>query len=207
MVAKKGPKRLLIVEGGGDHNQALQAECREAFTRLQESAGVKERARVCPAGGRKAAYDKFCAELGKAGEGDRVVLLVDAEDVVIAKTRWQHVRTRFDDSWHQPEGTTEEHLHLMAVTMETWLLADPSSMKLVFEQRFDESKIPKWTSLESVPKSDINQALKTAITPRNDRDRGYDKGRHSFRALKHVSASTLESKCPSAKALFDTLRR
>lgn len=192
-------QRLLIVEGGGDHNAELKTACREAFTKLQEAAGVKNRARVRPAGGRKAAYDLFCHELSEAAEGDLVALLVDAEDVVTAKSRWEHVAHRPGDGWKKPDDATEDHLHFMAVTMETWLLAEPSGLKAVFGPAFKPDEIPKWFGFEAVPKSTINATIAKATG-------GYDKGRHSFRALAKVSTPALEAACPSAKALFDHLR-
>lgn len=207
MVARKTVKRLLIVEGGGDHNQALQAECREAFRKLQESAGLGGRlARVYPAGGRKAAYDLFCAELGRAGPGDSVVLLVDAEEVVTAAKRWQHVKDREGDGWQKPAGTTEEDIHFMAVVMETWLLADPAALEQVFGDQFDQTRLPAWPDLEAVPKSAIYDVLRKATTTKDKPHGAYDKGQHSFKVLKAVAAPQLQYRCPSAKAFFDHLR-
>lgn len=197
MVARK---RILIVEGGGDRNHALQIECRRAFQALQKSAGLTGTlARVYPEGGRKQAYDLFCAELKEAGAQDRIVLLVDAEEIVTASARWQHVKDRQGDGWEKPPGADESHLHFMAVTMETWLLAQPSALAKVFVAAFKPDAIPQWPNLEKVPKATINTTIDKATG-------GYDKGQHSFRALAEVSAPALEASCASAKTLFDQLR-
>jgi hypothetical protein len=207
VVTRSRGRRVLIVEGGGDHNPSLQSECREAFCKLQESAGLTGRlARVYAAGGRKAAYDLFCAELAKAKEGDIVVLLVDAEEIVTAATRWQHVKDREGDGWDLPAGAGEEHLHFMAVVMETWLLADPAALGAVFGNQFDATKITSWTALETVPKGAIYAAMKKATASQDKPHCAYDKGAHSFKALKAASARNIEARCPSAKALFDYLR-
>jgi hypothetical protein len=199
------PKRLLIVEGEGSRNHALKIECREAFTRLQERAGVgRRKAKVMPAGGRKQAYDVFCSELQRASRDDVVVLLVDAEDVITAPTRWGHVRARTGDGWERPAGATEDHLHFMAVIMETWLLADPPALQAIVGPGFDASKIPAWPKLEDVPKAAIYDALRRATHAGGT---AYDKGAHSFKALARVDAAKLEAACPSALALFEHLRR
>lgn len=192
-------KKLLIVEGGGDRNTELSIACRKAFSALQLSAGVQQQARVVAAGGRKAAYDKFVTEFSNAGEQDRIVLLVDAEEVVTTGARWQHVKDRQGDGWAKPDGADERHLYFMAVTMETWLLAEPSGLAKVFGGAFKPGTIPKWPNIEQVPKTRINTTIGKATG-------GYDKGQHSFSALAGVSALALEASCPSAKALFDHLR-
>lgn len=53
-------KRELYVEGGGDKNPILASECRRAFSKLFEKAGVVHKPRVIACGGRKSAYDQFC---------------------------------------------------------------------------------------------------------------------------------------------------
>jgi hypothetical protein len=205
MVAPKTGKRVLIVEGGGDHNQALQTECRKAFKALQESAGIPRKARVCVAGGRTKAYDRFKSELKTAQEGDRIVLLVDAEEVVAqGQTRWGHVKQRGGDGWEMPSGATEDNLQFMAVVMETWLLAEPTGLETALQGVFDAALVPKWPDHEAIPKQKIYDTLKRATTGQA-RD-GYDKGQHSFKALMAVQATVLAARCPSAKSLFDVLK-
>jgi len=81
----KPRKRLLFVEGGGDKNPSLASECRRAFSKLFEKAGITLRPGVIACGGRKSAYDQFCAAL--ADDDADVWLLVDAEDTVAAGPR------------------------------------------------------------------------------------------------------------------------
>ena len=172
---------------------------------LQESAGLKGRcARVVVGGGRKAAYDAFCQLLSESAKGDSVWLLVDAEDAVVASSRWEHVRTRVGDGWKCPPGATENHLHLMNQVMETWLLADPAALKEVFKARFAPAAIPAWPDLEAVPKLTIYDALKKATGAGTN---AYDKGQHSFKVLALVDATKLAQACAAAAALFTSLKK
>jgi hypothetical protein len=56
----KPTKRVLYVEGGGNHNSSLASECRKAFAKLLENADIEHKPRVVACGGRKRAYDQFC---------------------------------------------------------------------------------------------------------------------------------------------------
>jgi hypothetical protein len=82
----------LYVEGAGPR-RAQQSQCRRAFARFFESAGVKNRPGVEPCGGRKEAYDNFCLAWKTRGQASLPLLLVDAEeDVVEGRTVWQHLK-------------------------------------------------------------------------------------------------------------------
>lgn len=94
----KPPKaRQLYVEGGGDKNPSLRTECRRAFSKLFEKAGITNKPRVIACGGRKSAYDQFCTALEEAES--EAWLLVDAEEVAPCPPvdPWAHVKARPGD--------------------------------------------------------------------------------------------------------------
>ena len=94
----------LFVEGGGD-NDALKSECRRAFQKLLERAGMKGRLpRVVACGGRRSAFEQFCTALSESDQEGAVFLLVDAEAPVTQQSPWDHVAQRKDDGWSRPPG-------------------------------------------------------------------------------------------------------
>ena len=115
-------KIKLYVEGGGNDNRALRAECRRAFAALFGKAGLTGRKpSVHPCGGRQQAYDDFCIALRNAQQNEFPVLLVDSETPVSSEP-WQHVHSRDGDNWERPQDAGDDQLHLMVQVMETWFL-------------------------------------------------------------------------------------
>ncbi len=193
MVKSPTPKRErhLYVEGGGDKNPSLASECRKAFSKLFEKAGVTQRPRVIACGGRKAAYDQFCTAHEEAKA--EVWLLVDAEGVVASGPPfdpWAHVNGRKGDAWDRPSDATDDQFHFMSVVMETWLLADRAALKTVFGARLDETKLPpESASLETTDKRAVYAALAAATKPTPSGE--YGKGSHSFKVLAEVAPGKL----------------
>jgi hypothetical protein len=189
----KAKKRELYVEGGGDKNPSLASECRRAFSKLFERAGVVQRPKVIACGGRRRAYDQFCIAHDEA-KAD-VWLLVDAESLAPVGPPfdpWEHVRTQPGDGWERPPGANAEHLQLMNVCMETWLIADHEAVREVFGPKLDESKLPpEGPSLEERDKPMIYGALAAATrgTPSGE----YSKGSHAFKVLAEVSPDKLRA--------------
>lgn len=186
--------RLLYVEGGGDHNPSLASECRRAFQKMFEKAGINLKPRVVACGGRKQAYDQFASELAMGK--NQAWLLVDAEELAPAlKTGdcadpWSHVKDRQGDQWERPIGATDEQLHLMNVTMETWLLCDREVLRKNFGPKTNESKLPASdSSLERKSKEDVNKALAAAVKDTPSKE--YSKGSHSFKILADVDPMKL----------------
>ena len=82
----------LYVEGAGPR-RAQQSQCRRAFAKFFEAAGVRNRPRVEPCGGRQEAFDSFYRAMRTAGADELPLLLVDAEDTVAAGyTTWEHLK-------------------------------------------------------------------------------------------------------------------
>lgn len=193
--------RELYVEGGGDHNPALASECRKAFSKLFERAGIQPRPKVVVCGGRRRAYDQFVQAL-KDDTAD-VWLLVDAESVVASGppfAPWAHVLVRQGDQWAQPPTATDDHLHFMAVCTETWLLADHEALKQVFGPKLDLTKLPAHTRpLESVDKPQVYAALQAATKPTPAGE--YGKGPHAFKVLAEVRPAPLRKLSWAARFL------
>ncbi|AUX29555.1 MULTISPECIES: DUF4276 family protein [Sorangium] len=179
--------RELYVEGGGDRNPSLASECRRAFSKLFERAGVTQRPRVIACGGRGLAYKQFC-DAHASSEAD-TWLLVDAEEVPKAQSPWDHVKARTGDGWDRPANASDDQLHLMTVCMETWLAADVAAMKDVFGPKLDDSKLPALDRLENMDKKAIYEALAAAAKP--TKAGAYAKGSHSFKVLERVSPEAI----------------
>ena len=201
----------IFVEGGGD-SSLLKTKCREAFTRLIRQAlppGCAFRFQIVAGGPRNAAFDKFRLAL-ENGETD-VALLVDGEDLItnidaetgLTRDPWQHFIGR-GDPWTRPARATDAQTHLMAVSMETWLVADPARLAAYYGQGFRASALPGHAQLEKVGKSALNQGLAQAT--RNTTKGAYSKGSHSFDILATLAPAAVEQRSPHAKHFFDYLR-
>ena len=197
----------VYVEGGGDGNKALKAECRRAFKSFFEKAGLAGRLpSIHPGGGRKQTYDDFHTAFNDPGNRDFIALLVDSEAPVAAGVGpWTHLRNRQGDGWAKPARATDEHAHLMVQCMEAWFLADRETLAAVFGNRFRLGALPGQPQVEQVRKQDVLQGLENAA--RNCRTRrGYRKGRDSFDILSRLNPERVAAASPHAARLLNTLR-
>jgi hypothetical protein len=79
----------VYVEGGGDHNKALETQCRRGFSEFFRRAGLEHRMpRVVRCGGRRQAYEKFRISHEGASPDDFAILLVDSEAPVAGSGAW-----------------------------------------------------------------------------------------------------------------------
>ena len=197
----------VYVEGGGDGNKALKAECRRAFKSLFEKAGLAGRLpSVHPGGGRKQTYDDFCTAFNNPRNRDFVALLVDSEDPVANGVGpWTHLRNRQEDGWDRPTRATDEHAHLMVQCMEAWFLADRETLAVVFGHGFRPGALPGQQNVERVRKGDVLDGLENAARGCRTR-RGYRKGRDSFDILARLDPQRVAEASPHAERLLNTLR-
>ena len=201
----------IFVEGGGDSNR-LKSECRNAFSKLLRQAlpaACSLQLQIVACGPRNAAFDKFRLAL-ENGETD-VALLVDGEDVItnpdpqtgLTRDPWQHFINR-GDPWTRPARATTAQAHLMAVSMETWLVADTKNLATYYGQGFQASALPTNAQLETVTKSALDDSLRRAT--RSTAKREYRKGDHSFAILATLDPAVIQQRLPHAKRFFDFLR-
>ena len=154
-------KVKLYVEGGGDGNP-LKRKCREGFRGFLLKTSLKRRMpKIIACGDRRQAYDKFCAALASAGEGEFIALLVDSETPVTKKP-WLHLHHRKGDQWKRPRGASDRNVHLMVQVMESWFLADRDALSEYFGQHFRESALPGQQDIEKIEKGDVLRGLSEA---------------------------------------------
>lgn len=195
-------KVKLYVEGGGDANP-LKRKCREGFRDFLLKTSLKQRMpKIIACGGRRQAYDKFCAALASAGEGEFIALLVDSETPVTEKP-WLHLHHRKGDQWKRPDGTDDQNVHLMVQVMESWFLADRDALAEYFGRHFRASALPARRDIENIGKQDVLRGLSEAT--RSCARGKYSKGDHSFAILAKVSADKVTSALPHAARLVKAL--
>ena len=161
--------------------------------------------RVVACGSRQDAFDDFKTEFNKGK--NTVLLLVDAEAPVNAQATdpkpWQHLKDR--DGWDRPSQASDSQCHLMVQVMESWFLADITTLKSYFSQGFREASLPQNPSVEEVPKQDIERGLRQAT--RNTSKGAYSKGKHSFEILAELNPDNVKSKSPYAERFLSTLEQ
>ncbi len=194
----------VYVEGGGDHNKALDTACRRGFREFFESAGLLGRLpRIVASGGRGQAFKDFSGALTNAPEDQIPLLVVDAEGPVGQPGPWAHLRLR--DGWEQPRGTTDQHIHLMVQAMEAWFHADKGSLQEYYGQGFRIGALRARQDIENIPKTDLFEGL--AAATRDCQKGEYSKGQHSFKILARINPVRVREASAHAERLLATLDR
>jgi hypothetical protein len=192
----------LYVEGAGNdaHTKRLLRDGFRSFLHeLIEIARTKRiKFQIIACGRRNQAFNDFSTALQTCPNAFNV-LLVDSE-AMVSKSPWQHLRER--DRWNvRPLG--DEHCHLMAQTMEAWLIADLSTLSQFYGQGFKENAIPKNPNVEQIDKKTLLTALKDAT--RNTSKGEYHKTRHGFKILETLKVAKVRQAAPHCNRLFKTL--
>jgi hypothetical protein len=197
----------VYVEGGGNHNKALETECRRGLQEFFERGGLRGRLpRVVARGGRQQAYDAFCSALVYAQRNETSLLLVDSEAPVQQPGPWEHLKQRAGDGWDRPPGATDEQAHLMVQCMEAWFLADQDCFRRYYGDGFRSGALREWVNVENVLKADVMSALRAAT--RDSRTKGeYSKGNHSFKILALIDPVKVRAASAYADRLLETLDR
>lgn len=197
----------VYVEGGGDHNKALQTQCRRGFSEFFRKAGLEGRMpRVVACGGRRHAYDSFRTAHEGAGENELPILLVDSEAPIAGNDPWEHVRLRPGDGWQRPQGAEQDQIHFMVQAMEAWFHADKDKVAQYYGQDFRRAALKQRPDIENIPKDDLLEGMQQAT--RSCGKGEYSKGRDSFQILALIDPGRVKSApSPYAQRLFDVLDR
>ncbi|MCG3125674.1 MAG: hypothetical protein CHACPFDD_00499 [Phycisphaerae bacterium] len=181
----------MYVEGGGQ-SKDLRTRCREGFHQFLKLVATSRQPKIVACGSRRDAFDRFRMALSINPSG-ACLLLVDSEEAVThGVDPWQHVAQREGDRWTRPERAADEHLHFMAVCMESWLVADPESLARFFGQDSQASAIPNNADLESLDRVTVFNALRAAT---RDTTKGeFTKGKLSFAALGAISVQAVRKR-------------
>lgn len=195
---------VIFMEGGGrgKESRAKLRNGMNAFLRkLKETAREKSWSlKPSCSGSRNAAFKDF--EIARRGGGHTlVVLLVDSEGPVRASPR-DHLSAK--DGWNMRDYN-DDAIHLMAQTMETWILADSEALAKYYGQNFAPNALPKSDELEKVPKIKVEQALKQAT--RKTQKGAYHKTKHASDLLKRIDPQKAREKCRHCDRLFSVLNR
>ena len=190
----------VFVEGGG---RGSRPQCQRGFSRLLAKAARGCGAMVVACGPRGDAFRKF---RGATGRGEKALLLVDGEGPVAPQNfgrPWTHLDER--DNWQKPDGASDDHAHLMAQCMESWLVADPGALEDHFGPGFKAAKLPQNPEVEEVAKSDILSGLASAA--RETRNGGYDKVRDGFALIGIIDPVRVAKRARHAGRFFGVLRQ
>lgn len=201
----------IYIEGGPKDMDAegmrqFKIAFREFFRDLQETAWDKKiKLEVIACGGRDQTFKNFRNAL-KSHPDAFNVLLVDSEDAVIYEVPnfapCSHLSAR--DNWEMRK-INDEQCHLMAQTMETWLICDRENLKNFYGQEFRENALPKTQDIEKIAKKQLNEALENAT--KNTSKKAYHKMRHGPKLLKTLDVSKARARAAHCERLFATLEK
>ncbi len=142
----------------------------EAFRRgwqiFFSKAGVDgQTLEIAVGGGQEETFMRFSKQLARYREQEgtepKPLLLVDSEEPVLAgHAVWQHLQTRCHNKFQPPTDADDESAYMMVQAMETWFIADQSTLQDFFGSSFDQSTFQNLPPLESIPKGDaLNMML------------------------------------------------
>jgi hypothetical protein len=192
----------IYLEGGGNtaHTKAaLRLGMTEFLSPLKEAVRAKAwRWKLVPCGGRNSTFEHFKNAV-ENGDDTIVALLVDAEGPVKNSIR-AHLRAR--DNWDL-SFASDDVVHLMAQTMESWIVADPEALSAYYGRNFQIDALPKTVDLETVAKGDIGKALDGAI--RLTQKKKYHKINHASEILTLIDREKVRKRCHHCARLLDTL--
>jgi hypothetical protein len=187
----------LYIEGGGnsDSRKSFRKGMRFFLKELDDLAKRQDiRFDLTFCGSRHSAYEDFVNGLKDHREAF-VALLVDSEGPVTMPP-WQHL------NW-DPQGTGNDHCHLMVQMMEAWFIADHNALKSFYGKGFKEKAIPKSKDVEKVAKTEVEKALKTATRATTPGE--YHKTKHAPELLSKLNSKAVRESALHCERLFATL--
>lgn len=196
-------RATIFFEGGGSA-EATQSKCRQGLSEYcAKLKATGSRLRIVAAGGREQTFDKFMRAAADCRAGERVVLLVDSEGPVTAKTAARHLHAQ--DGWALAK-LPEDDIFLMVQTMEAWFLADREALAAFYDGGFLPRALPgSATSVESIRKEDIEPALRKATKGTNTKGE-YHKIDHGSALLARIDPMKVGEASPHAAKFHEFLR-
>jgi len=193
----------VFVEGGGNE-ATVKARCRKGFSDYCKRVTLPHRnPAIVACGGRDEAFKRFCIAIKNCRQHETVVLLVDAEDAVCAGSCLEHLSKR-DPSWRFPE-LQGHRIFLMVQAMEAWFLADRETLHAFYGKGFLIDSLPgSATSIESIPKADLEPKLSHAAKPTIKGE--YHKTKHGFALLALIDPNKVGAASPHAAHFHSFLR-
>jgi hypothetical protein len=193
---------VVYMEGGGDTRDgkaALRIGMTAFLRTLKEMANIRRHnLKIVPCGGRTEARDAFLNAV-KVASDDRSFLLVDSEEEVVHASK-QHLKDR--DGWNL-NGISEREIHLMAQTMETWIVADVKTLTAYYGKNFLPNSLPKAVNLELVAKAKVADILRHATSKTQKGE--YHKINHASALLQKIRPEEVRSRCSFCLRLFEIL--
>lgn len=98
----------------------------------------------------------------------------------------------------------EAQVHLMVQCMESWFLADKTSLEEFYGQGFRPNALPANPAVEDVLKKDVMEGLARATQGTTMGE--YHKTRHGFAILERLDPAKVSERSLHAKAFLDFLR-
>ena len=189
----------IYVEGGGNDKDG-RGKLRRGFEEFLKSASRPgSRPCIVACGSRQKTYETFKIGLARHPNAFNV-LLVDSEDAV-KKKPWKHLKDR--DGWSD-QGCSDDRCHLMAQTMEAWIVADADALQGFYGNGFKRSALPTTQDIESVAKKTVADSIKSATKDTKTKGK-YHKLRHGPKLLGLLDPGIVRPRARHCDRLFSTL--
>ena len=193
-------KIVIFIEGGGQverEKRVLRLGFDNFFRPLKLLAAARGKSfRLVACGSRDEAYRAFRNE--RSFEPDTSsFLLVDSEDVMVSDTK-VHLSER-EHHW-ELATISIDYLHVMATTMETWIVSDHDAMESFYGRGLVLNSLPRHADMEQVTKPIVSRAL--AAATRNTGPGEYHKMRHGPKLLGLLDPATVKAKCGCCMRMF-----
>ena len=132
-----------------------------------------------------------------------------AERYSLAGKKLQPKATHFvlKDAEVPIKGAAPKNTFYWIQVMESWFLADPNAIQKALGSCVNTSKVPKWNSIESVPKADVLHKISSLTKPCGT-GKHYDHAhppRLASRILRHLDREAVQGKSPECKRFLTTL--
>ena len=127
-------------------------------------------------------------------------LLVDADGPNDGKLLQ---KVRGNPEWNSTLAVCDEQVHFMVQVMESWLLADKSTLESYYGRDFRATRLPPNPKVEQVSKDDVLRGLHDAT--RGTGKGPYHKTRHAPALLALIDTAKVRSAAPSCARLFHAI--